>query len=100
MIRTRPTEEDYIVGKGPYLIRMTMEQLQLISALMYITTLGGSSEYATAAYQLMTTIDEELMLDQDFGMNSFNEINFNVSIHDYDADTKQTYPAEVVSIDV
>lgn len=78
-IQSRPSTEP--AGSGEYLIRATYEQLQLIGALVYIVRLGQGSAYRQAAFDLMTTLENDLF-DEEFTSISSDDVNLAVTIED------------------
>lgn len=88
-IKSRAEFDDTVAGSGPYTMRVTYTQLQLLGALLHITSLGKTT-YPQAAYELSTTV-EDLMGDPDFGSDSFKAVHPKIVITNYDTNTSQHF---------
>ena len=95
MIRTRQDFEDdlAIAGNGEYVIARTLEERQLMSALVCMTKLG-QRPYQKAAYNLLEAI-EDLTDDSDFAVNALDDIAPVLEVIDpADGSTAMTYDGE------
>lgn len=94
-ITSRP--EDMVSGEGPYVIRMTYEQLQYIGALLMITRLGDGL-YKEAAFDLMNTIEE--IFDDDFLQIASDNVDLSITIEDDKGNACEAYHSSVICIEV
>ena len=76
-IISRP--DDQPAGEGAFTIRMDIEELQYIGAMLYNTRLGDSV-YKEAAFKLVNTLDD--LFGEDFIQDASTEVNMHVSIED------------------
>lgn len=76
-IISRP--DDQPAGEGAFTIRMDIEELQYIGALLYNTRLGDSV-YKEAAYKLVNTLDE--LFGEDFIQDASNAVDMSITVED------------------
>ena len=69
------------VGSGPHTFNLTLEQAQLIAALVQCVRLGGG-KYSTAAYELHNMFDQAFAID--FAEQALQKVDFSVSVEDDD----------------
>ena len=93
-IVSRPAEGTSI-GSGAYTLKVDMEELQLIGALVSITRLGHGSPYRDAAFKLMTSLEDEFGVD--FTEDSSDAVDLSVShVDDCDTILEQFHHSEIV----
>ncbi len=84
------------VGHGPHTFNLTVEQAQLIAALVQCVRLGGGT-YSLAAFELHDLFDKEFHYD--FGMDALAKVDFSVSIEDASGTMVGTYHNDCVTIE-
>ena len=80
MIRSRPSivPDSLQVGSGIYTLNMTYEEIELISAFLYITRLGQHGYPAVAGN--ISKMISDLFNDQDFSMNAYDKIDMGFQV--------------------
>lgn len=96
-IVSRP--EDQVAGEGPYSMRLSFEELELLAALLYVIRIGDGI-YQDAALQLLTTVEELSDGDHEFLEDSANIVNLTVSVLDDDDDIIEQHSYENICIEV
>ena len=92
-ILSRPKEDE--LGTGAFTLKVDMEELQLIGALVYITRLGVGSPYRKAAYNLMSALEDQF--GDDFTEESSDVVDLSVSqVDDSDTVLQQFHHTEIV----
>lgn len=94
-LASRP--EESVIGSGPYAIKLTFEQLQLISSVLYVTRLG-TGQYQEAAFELLNTITDAF--GDDFIEQSAIDVNLCVSILDDEGEALAEYPSDDFCLEV
>jgi len=79
ILSSRPEETEDTVGSGPYLMRMEIEELQLLATFLWVTRLG-KGPYKEAAFNLMNNIDA--LMGDDFMQEASEDVNMSISIVD------------------
>jgi hypothetical protein len=69
-------EYDEPAGEGEFTLRMTVEELQVISAMLYVTRLGPGT-YQRASMKLMGTIEQ--ITDKDFQARAADDVDLHVT---------------------
>lgn len=96
-IVSRP--EDQVAGEGPYSMRLSFEELELLAALLYVIRIGDDV-YQHAALQLLTTVEELSDGDQNFLEDSANIVNMQFSVIDDDDDIIEQHSYENICIEI
>lgn len=89
--------EDQIAGSGPYLMRMTYEELQFIAAMLYVTRVGHGI-YQDAVFKLLNTVEE--MTDEDFVEESSTDVCASFSVLDHRGDIIEQHSFDNICIEV
>ena len=81
MIRTRQDAQNHsTAGTGPYILALSTEELQLISALIVMCRLGHGT-YETAAMNISNLVEQVSGID-DFGLEALMDVSPSFSIRD------------------
>ena len=82
IISSRYSEDDDapVLGTGDIVLQVTTEQLELISTRICQVRLGGSSVYSTAAFDLISVIENAF--GSDFLEDSRNAVDIYATIED------------------
>ena len=90
-IQSRPEEDvqldgvTLVIGDGENLLRVTDEELELITAYLYVTRLGKPGIYKAAAFSLSVAISDAL--GDDFSEEAYNNVMPTISIEDSQGNT-------------
>jgi hypothetical protein len=80
-IRSRPLpSQPATIGNGFIDLKLTSEQLELISALVYNCRLGNGSVYKTAAFEIIGMIEDEY--GTDFMDDASDNVDLQVTVED------------------
>lgn len=77
-IISRP--DDMPAGEGPFLLKMTAEELQYIGSMLWNTRLGDDSIYKEAAFKLTNTMEE--LFGEDFLQDASDVVDMSISVVD------------------
>jgi len=94
-IISRP--EDMPVGQGDFLVKMTLEQLQYIGAMLYNTRLGDGT-YKDAAFELVGVMDD--LFGDSFIQEASEAVDFSITIEDNRGNPVAEYHNSDICIEV